>query len=60
MGETNQVINQASQRRHASGVTLILYRYLFATAVEVFVTRPFVIFEARDAVVYLKLSNVFS
>ena len=54
------MINQASQRRHASGVTLILYRYLFATAVEVFVSRPFVIFEARDAVVYLKLSNVFS
>ena len=33
--QTNEVINQQSQRRHTSGIRLILYRYLFATAVKV-------------------------
>ena len=54
------MIDQPSPRRHASGIRLILYRYIFATAVKVFVTRPLVVFEVHDAVVNLKLYNIFS
>ena len=54
------MIDQPSPRRHASGIRLILYRYIFATAVKVFVTRPLVVFEVHDAVVNLKLYNLFS
>ena len=54
------MIDQPSPRRHASGIRLILYRYVFATVVKVLVTRPSVIFEVHDAVVNLKLSNIFN
>ena len=54
------MIDQPSPRRHASGIRLILYRYIFSTVVKVLVTRPLVIFEVHDAVVNLKLSNIFN
>ena len=54
------MIDQPSPRRHASGIRLILYRYIFSTVVKALVTRPLVIFEVHDAVVNLKLSNIFN